>query len=59
METGFLSSFLSEGARFGYTRGARSKVLLREPERCMECNRVFVSLYALKSCKDHEGLDEI
>ncbi|WKZ33666.1 MAG: hypothetical protein QY316_04495 [Thermodesulfobacteriota bacterium] len=36
-----------------------SRVLLREPEACMECNRVFVSLYPIRSCREHEGLDEI
>lgn len=36
-----------------------TRVLLREPERCLECGKVFISLYALKSCKDHEGLDRI
>lgn len=38
---------------------ASRRVLLREPEVCAECNRVFVSLYAIRSCADHEGLDEI
>jgi len=38
----------------------RSKrVLLREPERCAECNSVFLSLYALRSCVEHDGLDEV
>lgn len=36
-----------------------SRVLLREPERCLECGKVFISLYALKSCRDHEGLERI
>lgn len=40
---------------FGRKRG----VLLREPEKCAECNRIFVSLYSLRECSDHEGLDEI
>ncbi len=39
--------------------GKGSRVLLREPERCLECGKVFISLYALKSCSDHEGLDRI
>ncbi|OGQ50712.1 MAG: hypothetical protein A3J24_08285 [Deltaproteobacteria bacterium RIFCSPLOWO2_02_FULL_53_8] len=37
----------------------RSRVLLREPERCSECNRVFLGLYPVKFCAEHEGLDEI
>ena len=36
-----------------------SRVLLREPERCPECNRVFISLYPLRVCLDHQGLDEL
>lgn len=36
-----------------------SRVLLREPERCFECNKVFLSLYRLRCCADHEGLEEI
>jgi len=36
-----------------------SRVLLREPERCPECNRVFISLYPLRVCQDHQGLDEL
>ncbi|GEM_PF-6964717 len=42
-----------------YYRRRSSRVLLREPEVCMECNRVFVSLYPIRSCVEHEGLDEI
>ncbi|MBI5643380.1 MAG: hypothetical protein HY954_07895 [Deltaproteobacteria bacterium] len=37
----------------------RRGVLLREPERCGECNKVFISLYPLKRCTDHEDLDEL
>ena len=33
------------------------RVLLREPERCPECNRIFLSLYGLRGCNDHD--DEI
>jgi len=36
-----------------------SRVLLREPERCPECNRVYISLYPLRVCQDHQGLDEL
>jgi len=35
------------------------RVLLREPERCLECGRVFISLYPLGRCCDHDGLEEI
>lgn len=44
----------SEGMRMG-----RSRVLLREPERCCECNKVYVALYPLRSCAEHEGFDEL
>lgn len=37
----------------------RSRVLLREPERCAGCNRVFLGLYPIRTCAEHEGLDEI
>ena len=44
----------------GYFRKpAGHRVLLREPEVCAECNKVFVSLYAIRSCADHLGLEEI
>ena len=33
-------------------------VLLREPEQCKECGKVFISLYELRCCTDHEGLEE-
>lgn len=42
-----------------FRRPSGRRVLLREPEVCAECNRVFVSLYALRSCADHSGLEEI
>lgn len=42
-----------------FRRPAGRRVLLREPELCAECNRVFVSLYAIRSCADHAGLEEI
>lgn len=42
-----------------YFRKPSTRVLLREPEVCAECNRVFVSLYPIRSCADHQGLDEI
>lgn len=37
----------------------KRRILLKEPERCPECNKVFISLYILKECTDHEGLDEL
>lgn len=37
----------------------RKRVLLREPERCLECGHVFISLYPLGRCEDHGGLEEI
>lgn len=36
-----------------------TRVLLREPERCPECGWIFLSLYSIRSCTDHEALDEI
>ncbi len=37
----------------------RNRVLLREPERCIECGHVYISLYPLSKCADHSGLEEI
>lgn len=37
----------------------KGRVLLREPERCPECAGVYLSLYPLSDCPDHEGLDKI
>ena len=34
-------------------------VLLRGPEPCKKCKRVFMSLYPLAKCCDHEGLEAI
>lgn len=37
----------------------KTRVLLREPEVCQGCGRIFISLYPLKACVDHEGLEEL
>lgn len=37
----------------------RPRVLLREPERCSQCNKVFLGLYPIRMCDEHEELDEI
>ncbi|OGP14479.1 MAG: hypothetical protein A2052_06850 [Deltaproteobacteria bacterium GWA2_54_12] len=42
-----------------FKKAAGPRVLLREPEICAECNKVFVSLYAIRSCADHQGLEQI
>ncbi len=42
-----------------YHPRGRERVLLREPEMCRECLRTFLSLYPLKRCADHDGLEEI
>lgn len=34
-------------------------VLLREPETCKKCKRVFMSLYPLGKCGDHDALEAI
>ena len=34
-------------------------VLLHGPEKCEECGETFVSLYPLRICDDHEGLEKI
>ena len=54
----FFSTFNNENLWPGHT-AARTKVLLHEPEVCRECGEVFQSLYPLRCCKDHEGLDRV
>lgn len=49
--------FFDGGGRHG--RPGKRRVLLREPEVCAECNRVFISLWAIRSCVEHQGLEEI
>jgi len=44
---------------FRQRRFGRNRVLLREPERCLECGHVYISLYPLSRCVDHDGLEEI
>ncbi len=44
---------------FRHRQLGTKKVLLREPERCLECGHVFISLYPLGRCNDHDGLEEI
>lgn len=59
METDLsLSGFMNTDFRAFGTR-PKKRILLREPERCCECNRIFISLYELKNCMDHENLDEL
>jgi hypothetical protein len=59
MNMGFTSAFRQPEDWTMFRPGRGSRVLLREPERCPECNRVFISLYPLRVCEDHEGLDEL
>lgn len=54
-ETGF--EFSSSKNTFRHHRPGR--ILIREPEACEECKKVFLSLYSLRACLDHEGLDEV
>lgn len=39
--------------------GGKEKVLLREPETCSVCGKVYLSLYPLRTCGDHEGLEAV
>jgi len=40
-----------------YTESA--PVLLHGPEKCGFCGVTYISLYPLKFCLDHEGLEEV
>ncbi len=51
--------FAGEAGRNWLGRAMRGKVLLREPERCMECGEVYVSLYPLRQCADHDSMEKI
>jgi len=42
-----------------YHPGGKVKVLLREPEVCRGCAKTYLSLYPLRGCPDHDGLDGI
>ncbi|MFQ5427756.1 MAG: hypothetical protein ACE5EZ_02130 [Thermodesulfobacteriota bacterium] len=44
---------------FKHHQIGKNRVLLREPEKCLECGHVFISLYPLGRCLDHDGLEEI
>lgn len=48
-----------EGSLGSHMRNRKERVLLREPERCMECKDVFISLYPIKCCKDHDCIDRV
>lgn len=39
--------------------GVGFKIYLRAPEFCPCCGRVFLSLYPLRTCTDHEGLEVV
>ena len=36
-----------------------NKVLIREAETCGICGGIYLSLYPLRRCGDHEGLERI
>ena len=37
----------------------KEDVLLRAPETCKNCKKVFMSLYPLARCRYHDGLEAI
>lgn len=59
MEIDFNVIESGDGTGVQYRSTGRPRVLLREPERCIECNKVFLGLYQIKTCAEHYGLDEI
>ena len=42
----------------GFGQRRKVKVLLREPELCRECGAEYLSLYPIKRCFEHEGLED-
>ncbi len=63
METDFLGERERGGGIFKESAstliGSSGKVLLRSPEGCRECGVQFKSLYPLRRCLDHMGLENI
>lgn len=59
MDNDFNTAGFGSEADSGRRGFGRARVLLREPERCGQCNRVFLGLYPIRACAEHEGLDEI
>ncbi|HHL39613.1 MAG TPA: hypothetical protein ENJ37_03835 [Deltaproteobacteria bacterium] len=55
---GFLHAGEAEDWLRHHPKG-RERVLLRGPERCEECGRVYLSLYRLRGCVDHDGLERL
>ena len=50
----------SDGSDWGrFQSRGRERILLHEPERCVQCGRHFESLYAIKGCAEHKGLKSI
>lgn len=33
----------------------RQRIILQEPEQCLECNEIFLSAHVLWECEDHQG----
>lgn len=54
-----IAEFTSQESSGGGYRNVGGKVLLHEPEQCMECSKSFLSLYPIKNCGDHDGLDSL
>lgn len=59
MRSDYRSIDFGSTGSWGIGGGSRNRVLLREPERCGECGRVYISLYPISRCADHDGLDRI
>lgn len=58
-DSNITSPVLLKYNKFGSHQSGRGRVLLREPERCLQCAKTYISLYPLKNCQDHVGLDEV
>lgn len=57
-----MGTYLSDDGTAGcdlFVRAKRSKVLLREPERCPECGEEYLSLYPLGKCAEHDPTDRV
>ena len=43
----------------GYDIDPKARMILREAETCPRCKAVYLSLYPVRTCADHEGLEQI
>ena len=58
-DTGEKEKIRSIGGVWNWGPVATDDILLREPETCGECGRVFASLYPIHKCFEHIDLEKL